>query len=182
MNQQQLLLTQLLGSKELTFGCFVRLQWVYADNHYRYNFYGTVEVPTKDEDELQIVRLVKQYPHSGSTPEKSTSHWTVQFPGSNSIQNWDTHSIETSEIIWHPATLSDLHRWMNLHGEFQQNYTVITFTQSAGWDTEIKYDSSKDLLDQSTETLTQIIELNVNFFQKMISLLELLRLRSKLFQ
>jgi len=62
---------------------------------------------------------------------------------------------EQFEIVWHPATLSDLHRWMNEKwiSWYQEKYKFHS-EESMIW-----YDSSKDLLEQSTETLDKIIEL-----------------------
>lgn len=80
-------------------------------------------------------------------------------------------TIETVKTI--PATLSDLHRWMNEYiNNWRQEETRICYGDywdncSECWNLEpnqyhshfIEYDSSKDLLDQSTETLARIIDL-----------------------
>jgi len=67
------------------------------------------------------------------------------------------------EIIGHPATLSDLHRWMNENKIIRNWYQDRLCLMATGFEdnciANILYDSSKDLLDQSEETLTQIIEL-----------------------
>jgi len=76
-------------------------------------------------------------------------------------------------------TLSDFHRWMNKH--FKEDWMqdekeigyVLKLKEYFDYDLNtqmialkptiaIYYDSSKDLLEQSTETLTQIIELITN--------------------
>lgn len=65
------------------------------------------------------------------------------------------------------ATLSDLHRWMNENMNMKwicwnQDDSYITWTVDAKSMYIIPYDSSKDLLDQSPETLDRIIELIAN--------------------
>jgi hypothetical protein len=128
MTDLQLELIELIGKKDLSFGCLVK-KWkdiakVIYENHY-------------DIDVLIKVRYEYSYQSS--------------------------YNIDGIEIIWHPATLSDLHRWMNENRwkdvTFYQTYTYIDFTHKTGKEIEISYDSSKDLLDQSEETLTQIIDL-----------------------
>ena len=62
------------------------------------------------------------------------------------------------EILWNKATLSDLHRWMNENkGFFEMTQTFIRWWFSK--DKTVTYDSSKELLEQSEETLKQIEEL-----------------------
>lgn len=67
------------------------------------------------------------------------------------------------EFIGHPATLSDLHRFMNEKGIVLWqwcDYIYSVFEYDEEWYfPQIKYDSSKYLLEQSDETLKQIIDL-----------------------
>lgn len=65
-----------------------------------------------------------------------------------------------------PATLSDFHRWMNdkwcsYRTSFEQKSFSIEFrgNEDSEWDTTIPYDSSLWLLEQSEDTLKQIIDL-----------------------
>lgn len=76
--------------------------------------------------------------------------------------NW--WKIDDIEIIWHPATLSDLHRWMNKNGnliiwsQWNSGISYNYWNNSNSPDISIKYDSSKDLLDQEPDTLKQLAE------------------------
>lgn len=64
------------------------------------------------------------------------------------------------EIIWHPATLPDFHRWMNENVfHWSQSYESIEYDTDWLSYYKIPYDSSKDLLDQDSQVLKQIIEL-----------------------
>lgn len=146
MNQQQLLLTQLLGSKELTFGTLIRnFRWIWKFVAYHHPFglesYYTMEMNGVEYD----VGL-------GSGVE-----------------------IPSVSIIWHPATETDFKRWLIGKGfDFTQWEDYIFIMKSKLLDNgmfadfiselsnnaiRIKYDSSKDLLEQSPEALAQIIEL-----------------------
>lgn len=63
-----------------------------------------------------------------------------------------------------PATLSELHRWMNEKiglGTWHMDALGIFYTTDWRWDMvyKIPYDSSKDLLNQDEETLKQIISI-----------------------
>ena len=71
--------------------------------------------------------------------------------------NEDTE-FSIDEIIGHPATLSDFHRWIMKTHDFAQSGTYIEI-MSGSEIIEIKYDSSKNFLDQDEETLKQIISL-----------------------
>jgi hypothetical protein len=74
------------------------------------------------------------------------------------------------EIIWHPPTITDLHKWLNdkLDGDWQQNANILYIgMQNWGWGeinwtTEILYNSSLSLLDQPEETKLALIELITN--------------------
>lgn len=64
------------------------------------------------------------------------------------------------EIIWHPATLSDLHRWfVDNYIDFEHNSWRIAYCKGSEEIKTIKYEPPKDLLDQSPETLKQLISL-----------------------
>ena len=74
-------------------------------------------------------------------------------------------NVENAEIIGHPATLTDLHRflWDNFDQEigWVHNERAIILPPNNPCERLriIPYDSSKELLDQSEETLQQIINL-----------------------
>ena len=147
MNQQQLILTKLLGKKELSFGCTIKCKYIFW--------------------ELYYARLA----------------WAIPKDGWCGYDYIDEHgnrlNTKQFEIIWHPATLSDFHRWMNKH--FKEDWMqdekeigyVLKLKEYFDYDLNtqmialkptiaIYYDSSKDLLEQSPETLAQIIELITN--------------------
>lgn len=133
MNTLALELTRLIGKKELTFGC------LFLTNR-------SEEIRKWDDNHFR---------------------WKEGIYFSSS----GTYCVgETMEIIWHPATLSDLHRWMNEN--LKRNWTMWTedihyhVWKKVWLDFEIfiiKYDSSKDLLDQSEETLKQLIDLITSY-------------------
>lgn len=93
----------------------------------------------------------------------------------NQMIDWHTFEVcgkigrafsmnDVEEIIGHPATLSDFHRWMNEKFSwkyFIQRINLIELHYQ--WKTKpvfkTNYDSYKDLLSQSEETLKQIVEL-----------------------
>ena len=80
------------------------------------------------------------------------------------------HLIDDNEIeiIGHPATLSDFHRFLNEWMTFPKTndkrwfhtpeYIAITYTDK-NRNQYIPYDNYKDLLDQDEETLKQIISI-----------------------
>lgn len=64
---------------------------------------------------------------------------------------------DDSEMTISPATLSDFHRWMNEKVKWWEQCSLyISHDDTRLY---IPYDSSKDLLEQSDDTLKQIIEL-----------------------
>ena len=65
------------------------------------------------------------------------------------------------EIIWNPATLSDLNRWF-LENRFWYWNNPDCLDIHKGSKITIDYNGRKDLLDQSEETLKKIIELIKN--------------------
>ena len=62
------------------------------------------------------------------------------------------------KVIGHPATLSDLHRWLNDNSYTweQRHFDIKVFYPV---NVLINYDSMDDLLDQSESTLGAIINL-----------------------
>ena len=71
--------------------------------------------------------------------------------------NEDTE-FSIDEIIGHPATLTDLHKWMNKKWISWGMGDEFWCSTKDGF-IEFTYNSSEDLLDQEEETLKQIIEL-----------------------
>lgn len=138
MNTLQIELTRLIGKKELTFGCFI--------NH---------KVDDDFDGDWHLARVT----------EVEDKHFFFYPRTPYGDTDWSDDESEY-EIIGHPATLTDLHRWMN---EKKVNWdqdkrainTTIPFTDT-DW-TEITfylpYDSNKDLLDQETSTLEKVISL-----------------------
>ena len=128
----QLELTQLIGSKELSFGCIIQEpNWWYTSKFVR-------EIDNEDEEEFFV-------------------HDDIGNKFRFIYQRWFDWTI-----IGHPATLSDFHRWMNENNEPFQHAKDAIRLRFDNWYTVIPYDSSKDLLDQDTETLKQIINLICN--------------------
>ena len=142
MNTLQLELTKLLGKKELSFGCVVFDNPPYNEHNWYNNWYW------------QIFDIYSD--HYGDWGNKDGSFLIAR--------NWQ-EAIERNfadiEIIWHPATLSDFHRWMNEKWiKFIQYPKEILFdTDEDEFDSSLVYDSSKELLEQSESTLQQILEL-----------------------
>lgn len=138
MNDLQLELTRLIGEKELTFWCLILIP--------KSNIYA---------------RKNKEW------------YWYIHFMTSETtmnacLNNWNYipsfyFKERNVEIIWHPATLSDLHRFINskqLIFDWTQNSEAIILKDENGLcEKRIPYDSSKDLLDQSTTTLEALISL-----------------------
>ena len=135
MTPLQLELTKLIGKKELSFGCYLNVKmwksWIET------MFFKTVIV---DSDFSWNQRRYK-----------------TRHPLYEVYEEYVPFAIEKQEleIIGHPATLSDLHRWMNSKNiRFCQEGKNILYS----WGKNFQYDSSKDLLDQKEETLKQIID------------------------
>lgn len=129
----QLELTQLIGKKELTFGCLV---WPFSHFH-RICYY---DYRSKEF----ITNII--YP-GWETNDNGRLH---------------TDIVTESKIIGHPATLSDFHRCMNEKWIIWSQWKNILFiNQDNDIRTmfEIPYDSSKDLLNQEDSILEQIISL-----------------------
>lgn len=128
MNDLQLSLTRLIGKKELTFGCLT----------YR----------------NRLSRIIsKDYPQW-----ELSEPWNLRYICIDDWENIYTSWLTDTEIIGHPATLTDLHRWMNKNNiwedYFEQDCDFIRYNGI-----EFQYISSKDLLDQDEETLKQIISI-----------------------
>ena len=137
MNQQQLLLTQLLGSKELTFGCVVKIE--------------------SQKWQSRIAKIV-DYSDKWFATFASNGNIMTMTPNNRAKTQW-----KISEIIWHPATETDFKRWLNENvSNWKQDRKWLSFNFFLKDTVFIQYDSSKNLLEQSTETLTQIIELITN--------------------
>ena len=131
MTPLQLELTRLIGKKELTFWCLI--EWS-----------GNSSV-----NKRYLQKIDSQYLMGYGDSEKDMhqeAFWISEL------------SLRDCEIIGHPATLSDLHSWILKTHDFAQSGTYIEI-MSGSEILEIKYDSSKDLLDQEEETLKQIISL-----------------------
>lgn len=147
MNQQQLTLTRLLGKKELSFGCIVNIQ------HKAKTSIATFLWKVTDEDSCMGAEIITVYEYSTEQP---WFEWSYEF-------REDSTNTKISEIIWHPATLSDLCKWLSWKNKcwnistYWINNCVLLWTDNA-----ISYDFTKDLLDQSPETLAQIIEIITN--------------------
>ena len=82
------------------------------------------------------------------------------------IDYWEnsyTGVVKEEEIIGHPATLSDLHRFINskqlIFDWVQNSVTIIIKDENWLCEKRIKYDSDKDLLEQEDITLEAIISL-----------------------
>ena len=89
------------------------------------------------------------------------SYWkTVEWCKRNKSSSLEVDDI-IDEIIGHPPTLSDLHRFMNENGMvWNMDKRIIYIDLSDLTVLEpIWYNSSKYLLDQETSTLEQIISL-----------------------
>lgn len=151
MNPLQLEITKLIGKKELSLGC-----WLFIQNPDWY---------------AQFIE------------ESDVWNWFTIMSASDwySILNDKKDNIKDWYIIWHPATLTDFHRWMNEKYKYwfkqihtgKENYIVLhkrdssTIFMDGSHCVVIPYDSSKELLEQSSETLTQIISLIKSYAKEM---------------
>lgn len=134
MNQQQLRLTELLGSKELTFGCVIKNQ----------------------NDVLLKVFKVKPSAMMFILYSDDSKECIAQ-------RDFETGKFPEFEIIWHPATLTDFHKWLNENKyEWQHDNKWLVICKvvepDPTWYKEIPYDSSLSLLNQKPEVLQQIID------------------------
>lgn len=132
-----------------------------------------------NEQQLELTRLLGKKEFNSENlwwfllliPDCKYNNWLVSLSGYEEIQyKWNTpfrikdrddNGIFT-EVIWHPATLSDLHKW--LHPKFPmfwQSYDLIFLTKPNDADDGefLWYNCSKDLLYQTPEVLDKIIEL-----------------------
>lgn len=138
MTPLQLELTKLIGKQELSLGCII--EYIFDSE------------PVSHIETI-IIR----------------TDWDLRKVNELEWNPW----VLSKKIIWHPATLSDLHRWMNenfrywfeqIHRE-GENYIVwykcdhSTVYMDGSHCVVIPYDSSKELLEQETSTLEQIISL-----------------------
>lgn len=98
--------------------------------------------------------------------EKIMNDWNEKYEKYIDSLEWWTPIVDNRIDISEediPATLSDLHRWMSNNRGFywEHNWEWIKIV-NYGWDGKnivITYDAEEDLLDQSEETLKQIVEL-----------------------
>ena len=142
MNELQLELTRLLWKKELSFGCLVKID----KNIHKLCFYIY-------RDREWITKL--SYENNDSL---SNDHWRLI-----------TEIVNNNTIIWHPATLSDFHRWLEENKIRWDMWYTLWFIGISLKNKVILIDwnSSKDLLDQDSEVLKQIIELIKNNYLRM---------------
>ena len=137
LTELQLELTRLIGKKELTFWCLI--EWS-----------GNSSV-----NKRYLQKIDSQYLMGYGDSEKDMyqeAFWISEL------------FLRDCEIIGHPATLSDFHRWMN---EKNSEWKIDVWEQRQYWIWifgiwSIEYDSSKDLLEQDIEALKQIINLICN--------------------
>lgn len=138
MNETQLELTRLLGDKTISFGCLV--EW---DNG--------MSVSKRQIQAIDSLHLLGYWDSAKDMYQEA--FWTSEL------------FLRDCEIIGHPATLTDLHRWMNNNCHEQvpngwvQHCSSIMLTTEDWIPHSVDYDSSKPLLDQSPETLSAIINL-----------------------
>lgn len=110
--------------------------------------FGCLFYDDKSKDESSINRV---WNGDLDSRKQTYSYWWWE--------EWETVSIV--EIIGHPATLSDFHRWMN-EKELCWRQEELQFTLIIDGEikyTIIQYKSYKDLLDQDESVLKQIISL-----------------------
>jgi len=140
MTDLQLELTKLIGSKELSFGCLMETSsgvGEFIDFHF---------------------------------PWWGKNCFSCHINGSvYSIHTLVDETIPPENIIGHPATLSDLEKWMEskwFEWEYGNKYTnqygeaqiIIWWGNGIYLGNRFSYDPSKYLLDQSEETLKEIID------------------------
>jgi len=133
MNDIQLELTRLIGEKELTFGCVLKY------NKFDYEWFDYYQFLFTTKDCYGLVS-------------------THSLNKDNEFRSYN----DKYEIIGHPATETDFKRWMNGKYDWQQTWSCIFFFELKDWNIEmrtIEYDSSKELLEQKADTITQIISL-----------------------
>lgn len=144
MNDLQLELTRLIGKKELSFWCLVETKEMKL---FTYKLMSKVYFPW-DTNENRWAVICVNNTHNHSAFFNSILQQTIQQ--------------EVLEIIGHPSTLSDFHRFIiGTWKRFEQSrvWISIFFEETVKFHKAIPYDSSKDLLDQPDETLKQIIYL-----------------------
>lgn len=134
MNALQIELIRLLWRKELTFWCYI----LKSKNDCIYRLFS--------DDEISGYNLIEDL------------SWD-----SEGYYFWDIESFDkdNDEILWHKPELSDFQRWMNSHTNWfgQTSESDYDEIRPMNQNIKIKYDSSKDLVDQDEETLIQIIAL-----------------------
>lgn len=139
MTPLQLELTRLIGKKELTFWCKIYLPETKRYNRKWKEWYWYIHVMTSDK-----------------TMSACLCNW-------NYIPDF-YYEERNTKIIGHPATLSDLHRYVNdKHLQWKQLDDVMYIIPDKGATIMIMYNSWKDLLDQDESTLEQIISLIRNY-------------------
>lgn len=145
MNETQLELTRLLGDKTISFGCLV--EWD-----------SITSVSKRYQQTIDSLHLLGYWDSERDMYQEA--FWMSEL------------FLRNCEIIWHPATLTDFHKWMmvakdtagNSMLSFRQNReTIAVWTVGETYPQEIDYDSSLQLLEQSPETLSAILNL-VKFY------------------
>lgn len=92
MNEQQLTLTRLLGKKKITFGCIILVD----------NGKG------KELPEIVVERRMRT-----NNPGHHFNFSEIEILFTDRGNEIIIDFIHEDQIIGHPATLSDLHRWIN---------------------------------------------------------------------
>ena len=122
--------------------------------------------------QLELTRLIGDKTLSFGCLVKLPKKWICFFVCREELSNWtfpsriffdgkktfQTSITEEIEILWHPVTETNFKKWMNEKGiDWKQNQDYI-----AAWVYVIPYSSNLPLLEQSEETLTQILNLITN--------------------
>jgi len=116
------------------------------------------------------IELTKLLGKKELTKNCKLTWWTVVDDKESVLSNDGTlfddwPEIEDEEIIGLPPPITDFHRWLNEKEIVWSQWKKIIFIdkeKDVRTMYEIPYDSSKELLKQSEETLKQIIELISN--------------------
>lgn len=134
MTPLQIELTKLIGKKELSFGCIIK------------------------SINTGWIRRLCDYSDLGKDEDWTYNFWII-------TEAVSYIEMQNCSIIGHPATLSDFQRWMNSKkfyswGQHKDEFIDAFFITEQSWKIDrVSIDSSKDILDQSEETLQQIIDL-----------------------
>lgn len=157
MTDLQLELTKIIGSKELSFGCYIQ-----KNNHWSNSDKPVVWRVTSDSTNFETwYQMWFNAPYMGTY--STTIFWI------SVLNEIDEQGRKKWEIIGHPATLSDIEKWMEskwFEWEYGNKYTnqygeaqiIIWWGNGIYLGNRFSYDPSKYLLDQSEETLKEIID------------------------